>query len=288
MRERFKKTYKNRIKYVKKFFKRVWEVLSQPEIAILPGQLAFFVMLSLVPIITLIGYGASFFGISIDTIINTLKDNFSSGVADMMIPIISGKVIDLKLVIVFILMFYIASNGANSIIIISNEIYNVKQSSWLKRRLKAIFLTIAIVILILFLLLVPAFGTKIIDAVDYFNIKSTLANILEILQGPISWVIIFIFIKVIYTISPDKALPSSRLNIGTAFTTVGWVISTELYSYYVNNFAHYDIFYAGLSNIAVLMLWIYLLSYIFVIGISLNSKVELEELEITGSIYNKK
>lgn len=288
MRERFKKTYKNRIKYVKKFFKRVWEVLGQPEIAILPGQLAFFVMLSLVPIITLIGYGASFFGISIDTIINTLKDNFSSGVADMMIPIISGKVIDLKLVIVFILMFYIASNGANSIIIISNEIYNVKQSSWLKRRLKAIFLTIAIVILILFLLLVPAFGTKIIDAVDYFNIKSTLANILEILQGPISWVIIFIFIKVIYTISPDKALPSSRLNIGTAFTTVGWVISTELYSYYVNNFAHYDIFYAGLSNIAVLMLWIYLLSYIFVIGISLNSKVELEELEITGSIYNKK
>lgn len=288
MRERFKKTYKNRIKYVKKFFKRVWGVLGQPEIAILPGQLAFFVMLSLVPIITLIGYGASFFGISIDTIINTLKDNFSSGVADMMIPIISGKVIDLKLVIVFILMFYIASNGANSIIIISNEIYNVKQSSWLKRRLKAIFLTIAIVILILFLLLVPAFGTKIIDAVDYFNIKSTLANILEILQGPISWVIIFIFIKVIYTISPDKALPSSRLNIGTAFTTVGWVISTELYSYYVNNFAHYDIFYAGLSNIAVLMLWIYLLSYIFVIGISLNSKVELEELEITGSIYNKK
>lgn len=288
MRERFKKTYKNRIKYVKKIFKRVWEVLGQPEIAILPGQLAFFVMLSLVPIITLIGYGASFFGISIDTIINTLKDNFSSGVADMMIPIISGKVIDLKLVIVFILMFYIASNGANSIIIISNEIYNVKQSSWLKRRLKAIFLTIAIVILILFLLLVPAFGTKIIDAVDYFNIKSTLANILEILQGPISWVIIFIFIKVIYTISPDKALPSSRLNIGTAFTTVGWVISTELYSYYVNNFAHYDIFYAGLSNIAVLMLWIYLLSYIFVIGISLNSKVELEELEITGSIYNKK
>ncbi|MDD4706491.1 MAG: YhjD/YihY/BrkB family envelope integrity protein [Bacilli bacterium] len=288
MRKKFNKSYQERIKYVKKFFKRVWEVLNQPEIAILPGQLAFFVMLSLVPIITLIGYGASFFGVSIDTIINTLKANFSSGVAEMMIPIISGEVIDLKLVIMFILMFYIASNGANSIIIISNEIYNVKQSSWIKRRLKAIFLTIAIVILILFLLLVPAFGTKIIDAVDYFNIKSTLVSILEIMQGPISWVIIFIFIKVIYTISPNKALPSSRLNIGTAFTTVGWVISTELYSYYVNNFAHYDIFYAGLSNIAVLMLWIYLLSYIFVIGISLNSKVELEELEITGSILNKK
>lgn len=284
MRKRVKTTFKKRINNIKSFFKRVWEILCQPEIAILPGQLAFFVILSLVPIITLIGYGASFFGISIDTIIKTLEANFSSGVTEMMIPIISGQAIDLKLLIMFIVMFYVASNGADSIIIVSNEIYNVRQSSWLKRRIKAIFLTIAIVILILFVLLVPAFGSKIIDAVDYFNIKSTLANILEIMQGPISWVIIFIFIKVIYTISPDRPQPAARLNIGAIFTTFGWVITTEIYSYYIYHFARYDLFYAGLSNIAVLMLWIYFLSYIFVIGMSLNSKVEFEELEITGSI----
>lgn len=284
MRKKDRTTTKKRINNIKCFFKRVWEILCQPEIIILPGQLAFFVILSLVPIITLIGYGASFFGISIDTIVKTLEANFSPGVTEMMIPIISGQAIDLKLVIMFIVMFYVASNGADSIIIVSNEIYNIKQSSWIKRRIKAIFLTIAIVVLILFVLLVPAFGTKIINAVDYFNIKSTLANILEIMQGPISWVIIFIFIKIIYTISPDRPQPSARLNFGAIFTTVGWVITTQIYSYYISHFARYDLFYAGLSNIAILMLWIYLLSSIFVIGMSLNSKVELEELEITGSI----
>ncbi len=279
---------KNRFVKIKSFFINVWKIMGKPEMAILPGQLAFFVILSLVPIITLIGYGATFFGLSIDSMIKVLDANFSKSIVNMIVPIISGETLDLKLLIMFCVMFYIASNGADSIIIASNEIYNIKQSSWIKRRIKAILLTFVIVTLIMFVLLVPAFGTKIIDAVDYFNIKSTLASVLEILQGPISWLIMFIFIKVIYTISPDRPLPSSGINFGAVFTTIGWLVTTYIYSYWINNFARYDIFYAGLSNIAVLMLWIYFLSYIFVVGMSLNHQALEAEMEITGSLELKK
>lgn len=280
------KSLKNKqyLKKTKKFFLNVWDIMWKPEMAILPGQLAFFVILSLVPIITLIGYGASFFNISVDSIMGLLEANFSKGIVNLIEPIISGDTIDLKLLIMFGVMFYIASNGADSIIVASNEIYNIKQTSWIKRRFKAILLTFVIVILILFVMLVPAFGTKIIDAVDYFNIKSTIASVLEIIQGPISWLIIFSFIKIIYTISPDKPVPTSGVNFGAVFSTVGWVIATYLYSYWINNFASYDIFYAGLSNIAVLMLWIYILSYIFVIGMILNHRALEAEMEITGSL----
>lgn len=279
---------KVQLKKVKRFSLKVWGILRQPEITILPGQLAFFVILSLVPVFTLIGYGATFFDISIESLVRALEVNFNSGITEMIIPIISGHPLDFQLVSMFLVMFYIASNGANSIIKVSNEIYHIKQTSWIKRRIKAIFLTIAIVTLILFVLLVPAFGSKIITAIDYFNIKSTLVNVLAIMQGPISWLIMFVFIKVIYTIAPNKPLPSSRVNLGAIFTTVGWVITTGVYSYYINNFARYDLFYAGLSNIAVLMLWIYFLSYIFVIGMSLNSKVEDDDIYITDMIKKVK
>ena len=281
------KYLKKRLTKIKKFFINVWETLGKPEMTVLPGQLAFFVILSLVPIITLIGYGASYFNISIETVTQILKANFSSGITDMIVPIISGQSIDLKLVLMFIMMFYVASNGAASVIVTSNEIYHIKQTNWVKRRIKAILLTFLIVTLILFVMLVPAFGSKIVDAVDYFKIKSTLVSFLVKFQGPISWIVMFVFIKIIYTISPDKPLPSSKVNLGAAFTTVGWTLATAIYSYYINNFARYDLFYAGLSNIAVLMLWIYFLSYIFVIGLGLNSKLEQEELEIKGTIDSK-
>lgn len=275
---------KKSLSKIKKFFLNVWDIMGKPEMAILPGQLAFFVILSLVPIITLIGYGASFFDISMDSIINILEANFSKNVITLVVPIISGEAIDIKLLIMFCTMFYIASNGADSVIIASNEIYNIKQTSWIKRRIKAILLTFVLVTLILFVLLVPAFGSKIIDAVGYFNIKSTLANVLEVLQGPISWLIMFTFIKVIYTIAPDKPVPTSGVNVGAIFTTIGWILTTYIYSYWTNNFASYDLFYAGLSNIAILMLWIYFLSYIFVIGMILNHRALEAELEITGSL----
>ena len=274
---------KKRKRQIKKFFKDFWEVLWKPEMAVLPGQLAFFTILSLVPIITLIGYGASFFNLSIDSVIDALQANFSPGIVKMVAPIIGGEALDLNLLIVFAVMFYIASNGANSIIITSNEIYNISQPSWLKRRIKAIIITIILILLYLFILLVPVFGSKIIDAIDYFRIKSVITSVLASLQGPISWLIIFIFIKVIYALAPNKPLSSFKLNLGAAFTTFGWVVTTYVYSYYINHFASYDLFYAGLSNIAILMLWIYFLSYIFVIGMSLNYKATIDELEIIGS-----
>lgn len=271
----------------KYFFKKVWEILNRPEMVVLPGQLAFFLILSLVPIITLIGYAASSFNININYAIELLKSNFSEEVINTIIPIISGDGLDLKLIIMLIIMFYFAANGPASIIVTADEIYGIKQTSWLKRRIKALILTVILVLLYLFIILVPVLGEKIITAVDYFNIKSVITSILAILRGPISWLIIFVFIKIVFTLAPDKQIKSRQVNIGAVFTTVGWVLATHLYGYYVSHIARYDLFYAGLSNIAVLMLWFYLLSYILVVGLSLTIKIDKNELEKNGLINSE-
>ena len=63
------------------------------------------------------------------------------------------------------------------------------------------------------------------------------------------------------------------------FTTISWTISTAIFSYYVSHFSHYDIFYGSLSSVVVLMIWIYFISYILVIGISINVKEYHEKEE---------
>lgn len=284
MKKKTTNKIKEKIKEIKIFIKNVYDILCKPEMNVLPGQLAFSLILSLVPIITLIGYGASFFNLSMDSIIDIIRNNFDSKISNMIVPIISGNAMDLKLIITLIVMFYFASDGAGSIIFSANEIYKIKQTTWIKRKIKAIGLTLLIIILFLFILLVPVFGERIINAIDFFNIKSILTQILSILSGPISWLIIFVFIKIIFTIAPNRSIEASRINLGAIFTTFGWIIVTAIYSFYIRNFANYDLFYAGLSNIAVLMLWIYFLSYILVIGLSLTARVDKNEMEKTGSI----
>jgi len=268
---------KRGIKGIIRYIKRVY---WRPEMTLLPGQLAFFIILSLVPLITLVGYGASFLGLSIESITDILN-NLSPGVAGMVRPIIGGN-IGTSILVFFGIMLYIASNGLASVIVTSNTIYDIPQKPWLNRRIKAIFLTIVLVSLYLFVLLIPVLGYQIIAAIDAFNIRPLIFNTITMLQVPITWVIIFIFIKIIYTIAPDKRISSKYMNLGAVFTTTGWVVTSTLYGFWVRNFARHDLFYAGLANLAVLMLWIYFLSMIFVIGMSINQR----SLEKSGNNWN--
>lgn len=84
--------------------------------------------------------------------------------------------------------------------------------------------------------------------------------------------------------APDKKIPSYEVNKGAVFTTVGFIIITYLYSLYTTSFARYDVFYGNLASIVVLMIWFYLLSYIFTIGLALNYREEIIILEKTSSL----
>ena len=274
--------------YLKKFFSKVWEIMFKPEILFLPGHLAFSVILSVVPILSIVTAIAASFGLTVQDISDFLSRIFSSIQFEVIIPNILEQPVTLKYISVICIMFYIASNGANSIIIASDQIYGIQQSNYLKRRLKAIFITMLLCILYIFVLIVPLLGNKIISSFDYFDLKNVINPILTIIRGPITWLIIYFFVKSIYVISPDREVHYKGFNIGALFTTVFWLVATYFYSGWINNFTMYDKYYGSLSGLAILMLWIYWLCYIFVIGLCLNVKVENGELEKTGIIKSNK
>ena len=272
----------------KEFVKKVFTVISRPEMTVLPGQLAFFFVLSVVPIVTLLTYGASFLHVPLDFISNFIGKAFGSDVANLIAPMISVSNVDFRFFVTLLVGFYIASNGAASIIVSSNAIYGISDKPFLERRIKAVVMTVLIVILFLFILIVPVFGKHIIHMIQFVDmnaqITKTIVFAFNLLKGPITWFIIFCFIKIIYTMAPDRKLESANVNFGAVFTTVMWIIVTTIYSYYINNFANYAVFYGGLANIVMLMLWVYFLAYVFVIGMALNFKEEEIKLEKTGVI----
>ena len=91
------------------------------------------------------------------------------------------------------------------------------------------------------------------------------------LKLPITFLIIYFNLKLIYAIAPSRLVSSSETTEGAFFTTICWVIATGIFSYYVNNFAKYDIVYGNLSTLIILMIWIYALSFIFVLGMAMNA-----------------
>lgn len=272
---------------IKSVFKNLLEIIGKNEMRILPGNLAFFLVLSVVPIITLVGFIASFFNIDLNMIINAMQNTFPKEVSELLIPFISGKGIDINVGISMITGFIIASNGAHSIIVASNTLYNIPNDDYLKRRIKAFLMTFLLVILFIFVVVVLAFGNHILAAIlnlgIFKNIGSTIYPVFVYAKWPIAYFLIFFLLKVLFTMAPDKRIPSRFVNKGVRFATLGWMLATAIYSFYVNHFANYDIFYGGLSNIIILMIWIYILAYILVLGIAINTN----NYELTKNGSNK-
>lgn len=265
----------------KSFFQRFWDAFWRSEMLILPGQIAFFLFLSIVPTITLIGYACSYLNISNDIVQQLISNAFGNDISDLVTPIITATEITPAFFISLGVGYFLASNGMASIIVASNTIYGIKDSGFFKRRLKAIVMELVIVILFLFILIVPLLGDSIVSLLHYFNLDtSTTAAIIgtfNFLSGPFSWLIIFLFIRTIYAMAPDKKLISRHVSGGALFTTVAWIGITSLYSYYIAHFANYSVFYGSLANIVILMIWVYLLSYAFVIGMAMNYHQDLEK-----------
>ena len=142
-------------------------------------------------------------------------------------------------------------------------------------------MTIILVALLQFIIVVPAFGDKIMNGICSLigdNVISTnLMMLFNILKYPLSLILIFFNVKLLYVMAPDRTIQSKDTTYGSLFTTVGWIIATEVYSIYVDVFAKYNLFYGSLSNILILLLWVYILAYIFVFGMALNSGYVLKE-----------
>lgn len=256
------------------FFKNIKETMKKPEMRILPGQLAFFLLLSIIPLFALIGVIASKLSLSIENLITAISGNVPKEATDFITDIISGKDISINVIIFYISGFILASNGTHSMIIGSNILYNIKDKDFLTRRIKAILMTIVLVILFMFVLAVPAFGDQIIkliiDTIPNNTVDKTVLILFNVLKYPVSILIIFFFIKLLYTMAPDKVIKSRTTTKGALFTTIGWIIATEIYSFYVSDFVHYNLLYGSVANLIILFLWIYILSYIFMLGMALN------------------
>ena len=282
------KLFKVNKKKIQKFFSKVWKIILKPEMMILPGQLAFFVIISMVPIISIISWIGSLAGVSVEAVTEFLGQIFTSVKFDLIIPNLLGKKMSIEFILVIFVTFVIASNGANSIIVASDQVYGIKQTNYLKRVLKSVTITLLLCILYIFVLIVPLLGNKIMLSFNYFNLKNIIDPVLTIVRGPVTWIIIYLFLKSIYVLAPDKEVSPKGLNLGALFSTILWVIATYLYSLWINNFNTYDMYYGSLSSLAILMLWIYLLCYIFVIGLSLNVSVENENNIKKERIINEK
>ncbi len=255
----------------KSYIKRIIKLINLEEMKTLPGHLAFNIVLMIVPIFSIIGViGSSF---EITKIINALDNNVPDAVLNIIDSALNITNNDYNLFLFIIFSLWLVSGGCRAIIQVSDVLYKAKTST-LKNYIKSFFMVIILFGLITFILIVPVFGDTIFKFLNHHFTKNgvnLISKIYHFSKYPLSIILMFISIKLLYTIAPSIRIESKYANNGAWFTTVSWFISSRIYSYHLNNYSNYNVYYGSLSNILILLVWVYLLAYLFTIGIALNA-----------------
>lgn len=271
-----------RFKEIKRTF---LSILKRAEMQILPGQIAFYFLMSIIPIAAITTVIASY--ISRDY-------NFVSALSSVIPKVFSDILLSLSqnmekggIFVVIFLYILLASNAPSSIIIASNMLYGIKQPRFINLKVKSFVMTIMIVLLLLFVIFIPLLGDLIVSIL----IKVFSANlysyrfVYKIVKLLVSCLIIFSIIKLLYTMAPSARIKSRTTTKGAIFTTISWMVVTEIYAFYITYIASYDVIYGNFANILILLMWLYLLGYLFVVGMAINVEVFESQRKCT---YGKK
>ncbi len=261
---------------VKRFLHYLFISIRKPEMEVLPGNLAFFFMMMIIPLLTILATIIANIDVGKSTLYEALSTSFPSNLASL-ISSIAGEGSTNSTWILLIVSLLLASNGTYSMIVTSNSIYGIKKSSYIKNKIKSVFLVIILVILFTILLIIPVINTRMIDFIARLTKTDMATNIYymlyNLLKYPVTFLLVFIFVKILYKFSPSGK-SKKRTSYGAIFASILLVISTWGYSLYIEYFSNYETYYGGISGILTLMIWINLISYIFVLGMSMNAARE--------------
>ena len=89
-----------------------------------------------------------------------------------------------------------------------------------------------------------------------------------------------------YWIIPSKKLPFKTVLPGSIVATVGWVITSLGFSYYISHFGNYSNTYGSIGAIIVLMMWLYISAIILIVCGQLNAVV-YDRLKVAGKINDR-
>lgn len=170
---------------------------------------------------------------------------------------------------------YFASNGVEALRTALNRAYRVvdRRSIFFCRFQSLFFVIVGTIglMVISFLLVLAPLVINIVQH-DYAGIAQYVGTI-RIWRYAIAVVVLFVSLLIAHKLLPAGHRKLIDILPGIAVTMVVWVLASMLFAQYLATFANYVSTYAGLASIMVAIIFLYMLSAIFILGGEINAAI---------------
>ena len=222
------------------------------------AQIAFFIILSIIPFLMVFSSMLQYTSITEDMVFEIIERVMPQYVAPFLVTLVKE--------------IYTRSMGiisVTAIIAIWSETRN-----WFVLRFWAVIYTIVFLVAIVFTLVVLVFGNSLRHlAADYLPFIAHLVKIIIKFRGLIMLLLLILFFDVIFTALPNTKLTFKSQLPGATACAAAWYVFSFGLSIYVDYFNGFSM-YGSLTTIALIMLWLYFCMYIMMMTVEFNVFLE--------------
>lgn len=180
-----------------------------------------------------------------------------------------------KLALGILIALFSASSGMVAMIDTLNTVFDAaEERTFVKKRLTALWLTVAVGLLVCVAIFLVTFGGRMADAVTGDGGRV----LWEIVQYPVAFLFLLISFSVVYRFAPNVKEP--RWRVFTPGSVAGlclWILASFGLRVYLNHFKSFTSDYGTMGAVMVLMLWFYLTGLAFLIGGEVEAIIDREK-----------
>jgi membrane protein len=240
------------------------------------AQIAFFIMLSLVPTIIVISQLLGILHASLNFLNEWIDKYVSSGMASTLKSVLGHTTTAGNVgnnIVLIVMALWAASRAQFSMMRIANYTYSGGRTTgnfW-RERFRSIRTMLLTIFTYAFVIIVLLFGDKIMIVVFGRIVEdSMLIKLWAYFRWPLAAVLYFLVVLYNYYVLPIERMSLKDIVPGSLFGAAGMVIVTFFYSVYTNYIVNYSLIYGSLSSIVALLFWFYFLAWALALGILFN------------------
>jgi membrane protein len=216
-------------------------------------------------------------------ILGAIGDNLPADVASGIKPQLEAVIGTTRpglLTIGAVAALWAATGGTNALIKAMNRAYEVEETrSFIPKTARAVGLTLlaSVGLLAAFVTIVGA-SLLTAEVAGRINLDPGVVTAIGLLRWPVVFAGLSLAVAALYKLAPNFRAPWRWCVAGGAIFSVGWLIATAAFGFYVANFGSYANTYGALGGVIVLMLWFYL-SAMVLVGSAALMAAAMKELE---------
>lgn len=178
------------------------------------------------------------------------------------------------LTIALLVAIWSATAGATTLVSSINRAYDiVEKRSFVKRRLVGLMLTLAGAVLILLPSIWGWFGGVTGRVLERIGLGPA-AVIVDWLRWPVILAGALFWLVLLFRVAPEGQKKFRWISPGAILAAVGFVATNRGFSLYVERATDMSVTYGALGGFIALLLWLYVTSFVLLLGAELNAVVD--------------